>query len=108
MGQGEPEAGDGTLSAPRHPLSAQDGVRAAGVALVPRAAHRPGARARHLLDAGPLGLVRHGGDRAHRRRAPVGPPRPRAAELALLHAGKVAGYIVRELDAFPLMTAGVA
>src|SRR3546814_13731017 len=52
-GQGDPEAGDGTLSPPRHPLSAQDGVRDAGVAMVPRAAPRPAPRAPPPPHAGP-------------------------------------------------------
>src|SRR3546814_2968973 len=102
----DPQAGDGTLSAPRYPLPAKDGLRDPGVALVSRRPDRTGARAFDLLDARALGLVRHGGDRARRRRAPVGPPRPRAADLAVFHAGKVASEAVRDLGAPPLPLAG--
>src|SRR3546814_13498808 len=88
------------------PIAAKDVLRDPGVALVSRRPDRTGARAFDLLDARALGLVRHGGDRAHRRRAPVGPPRPRAADLAVFHAGKVASEAVRDLGAPPLPLSG--
>src|SRR5690606_21290808 len=96
-GQGDHEAGDGAISAARHSLSAQNGVRDPGIAMVSRAVGRCRTRPCYLVDAGAVGLVRHGGNRTYRRGAPDGPPRPWAFDLAIFHARKISGEAVWHL-----------